>query len=469
MKKTHLMAALVLMALMGACSKNIDIHPPIDQLTTETIFSDSATAVAAVSGVYGMAIKANAGTMSFINGFATVLPGLSADELVTTATNVPFDEFAANAINPKNTLLLNNWSDAYAIIFQCNLIIENLDRNTTLTQTLKNQLGGEMRFMRAFSYFYLTNEYGRVPLIISPDYKVNTAVGNTDSAAIYRQIVKDLEEAQNMLVNAYPGPGTEKIRANKLAATALLARVHLYRTDYAKAAAEATAVINSNRFILTEPQKTFLANNDEAIMQLAPAIALFLGPAESYFLLPQGPTVRPSYQMRPELVNAFEAGDLRKTNWVGSNVVNGVTYHYLNKAKILFHGYGSPKPEYIIMLRLAEQYLIRAEAYANQNNLADAIKDLDKIRQRAGLPLIADTDPGISKHDLLAAIMQENRIEFFLEWGHRWFDLKRTGRASQVLAPLKGSSWQTADVLYPFPNNEILTAPNLKQNDGYAQ
>src|SRR5690606_7460118 len=117
-------------------------------------------------------------------------------------------------------------------------------------------------------------------------------------------------------------------------ATALLARVYLYRKDYVNAAKEATTVIDSKMYSLTELQQTFLANNSEAIMQLAPVISLYMGPAESYFLLPPGPALMPAFRMRPELVNAFEPGDQRKTNWVGSNVVNGETYYYLNKARI---------------------------------------------------------------------------------------------------------------------------------------
>lgn len=457
-------------ALLGGCSKNIDIPLPIDQLTTGVVFSDSATAVSAVAGVYSAAVKGNALNMSFLNGLVTVLPGLSADELVTSSASASYDQFAVNEIDPKNNALNdNNWNDAYTMVFQCNLIIENLDKTTALSRSLRNQLGGEMRFIRALLYFYLTNEYGRAPLAISTDYNQNAALSNTDTAIIYNQIVQDLKEAQSMLVNAYPGPGTEKIRANKMAATALLARVYLYRKDYVNAAKEATTVIDSKMYSLTELQQTFLANNSEAIMQLAPVISLYLGPAESYFLLPPAPALMPAFRMRPELVNAFEPGDQRKTNWVGSNVVNGETYYYLNKARIRTHPYGSPKPEYIILLRLAEQYLIRAEAYARENNLPDAIDDVDEIRGRAGLPLIAETHPDISQADLIAAIMHENRIEFFLEGGHRWFDLKRTGMAAQVLAPLKGASWQLTDVVYPFPNNETLNAPNLTQNDGYVK
>src|SRR5690606_40581539 len=103
--------------------------------------------------------------------------------------------------------------------------------------------------------------------------------------------------------------------------------------------------------------------------------------------------------------------------------------------------------------RFAEQYLIRAEARAMQGKLSGAIADVDKIRQRAGLELISDTNPAIDKEALLNIIFQERKLELFSEWGHRWFDLKRTGRASAVLSSIK-PQWQDTDILYPVPEEE---------------
>ena len=119
-----------------------------------------------------------------------------------------------------------------------------------------------------------------------------------------------------------------------------------------------------------------------------------------------------------------------------------------------------------MVLRLAEQYLIRAEAKAYQDKLTDAIQDLDIIRNRAGLSLIGDTNPSISKNDFLLAIEQERKVEMFSEWGHRWLDLKRTERAGQILGALK-PDWQDTDQLYPIPNSERLVNPRLTQNPGY--
>jgi hypothetical protein len=120
-----------------------------------------------------------------------------------------------------------------------------------------------------------------------------------------------------------------------------------------------------------------------------------------------------------------------------------------------------------MVFRLAEQYLIRAEARAQQDNLIEAISDLDVLRNRAGISLIKNTTPGISKTNLLLAIEKERQVELFAEWGHRWLDLKRTNRADIVLAPTK-SKWSKDDTLYPIPTSEFNKNPRLgDQNPGY--
>jgi hypothetical protein len=117
------------------------------------------------------------------------------------------------------------------------------------------------------------------------------------------------------------------------------------------------------------------------------------------------------------------------------------------------------------VFRLAEQHLIRAEARAklgNLNGTNSAESDINILRDRAGLgPTTAQT-----KDELLAAVGQERRVELFAEWGHRWFDLKRTGKADEVLDVVK-PGWQRDDALYPIPYTERQLNPNLTQNKSY--
>jgi len=129
--------------------------------------------------------------------------------------------------------------------------------------------------------------------------------------------------------------------------------------------------------------------------------------------------------------------------------------------------------EYFMVLRLGEQYLIRAEARVRLGNLNGAIDDLDKIRTRAGLTPVATSNPGISQSALIDKILHEKQVELFSEWGHRWLDLKRTGKIDevmQVVNPFKTNGsvqWQPHQALYPLPYTELQRAPNLVQNPGY--
>ena len=119
-----------------------------------------------------------------------------------------------------------------------------------------------------------------------------------------------------------------------------------------------------------------------------------------------------------------------------------------------------------MVIRLSEIYLIRAEARAQQQNLAPALSDLDTIRSRAGLPPC--TANGIQ--ETLNAIYAERRVELFSEYGHRWLDLKRVKAIDQVMtvvSPHKGGSWNDNDSLYPIPFQDIQADPKLSQNPGY--
>jgi hypothetical protein len=119
-----------------------------------------------------------------------------------------------------------------------------------------------------------------------------------------------------------------------------------------------------------------------------------------------------------------------------------------------------------MVLRLAEQYLIRSEARAMKNNFAGAIEDLDVLRVRAGLPMLSANNEDLSKEELLNTILEERRKELFTEWGHRWLDLKRTNKAENFLSILS-EEWNNTDIFYPVPAQERMKNPNLTQNPGY--
>jgi hypothetical protein len=146
--------------------------------------------------------------------------------------------------------------------------------------------------------------------------------------------------------------------------------------------------------------------------------------------------------------------------WLKANVISGQSFYYPFKYKVRS---GTPVTEYLVVLRLAEQYLIRAEARVQQDKLQAAKDDLNEIRKRAGVP----NTTAATKQEILTALEHERQTEFFAEWGHRWLDLKRTERANAVLGVLKVPNWQATDVLYPIPLQEIQRNPALVQNEGY--
>jgi len=159
-----------------------------------------------------------------------------------------------------------------------------------------------------------------------------------------------------------------------------------------------------------------LKNSSEAIWQLMPVVTGYNTFEGSWFVLlsTSAPT---NVTASDSLLNAFKAGDNRRTSWIGNVTVSGTTYYFPNKYKVRT---GATVSEYYTMFRLAEQYLIRAEALAQQNSISQAVGDLNVIRQRAGL---VDLSTSITQAECFTAIEQERRIELLCEWGHRWFDL----------------------------------------------
>jgi len=170
--------------------------------------------------------------------------------------------------------------------------------------------------------------------------------------------------------------------------------------------------------------------------------------------------------LRPAFLNNFETGDQRKVKWIDSATISAVKYYQPSKYKVKGGPTTTPVTEYLTVLRLAEVYLIRAEARAQLGNIAGSQSDLNAIRTRAGL----GATPANTQATLLTAVARERQVELFTEWGHRWFDLKRTGTVDAVMTvvcPLKGGTWSTNWQLYPIPAVEIDKDHNLTQNPGY--
>lgn len=463
--KTRISFAILfftLIILSNACNKIIEVQPPISELIQSTVFKNSSTANAAALGIYNK--MAFSGFASGNTGSFTYLGGLSSDELRLYSTALLQKEFFDNNLTPINSNLATLWQDPYSYIFAANQLIEGINGSSYLEKALKDQLTGEAKFVRAFCHFYLVNLFGDIPYVTTIDYNENIVAKREPQSEVYQKIIEDLKASQFLLSNDYSFANGERVRPNKWAATALLARVYLYIKDYVNAEIQSTMVIdNTPTFSLASNlNDAFLKNSSEAIWQLMP-LGLIQNTLEgNTFIL----TGRPSRAaISSSLLDAFENNDKRRSSWIGSITSSGTTYYYPYKYKIRTGGTsnGGVFNEYSMVLRLAEQYLIRAESRAQQDKIIDALDDLNAIRNRAGLPDNTSTD----RESLLLSIEHERQVELFTEWGHRWLDLKRLKKADDILPIIKGSNWQSADSLYPIPQIQMQNAPNFFQNSGY--
>lgn len=439
-----------------SCKKFITIPPPETQVEGIKVFENDQAAIAAVTGLYSQIMQSN---LTLANGAATLYPALSADELYNTAPNVDYDGFRTNQIIADGSGLPRLWSFGYRYSYHANAVIEGLQASPVITDSLRKQLTGEMLLVRAFSHLLLVNFFGDIPLVASTSFQENEALPRTLSAIVFEKIIADLLQAKQLLSEAYPT--ASRSRPNKWTASSLLTRAYLYTGQWALAETEASAIINSGLYsVVPVLNNVFLSNSNEAIWQIS-SVSQSLNTTEGNIFIPSSATTRPAFAATDQLLTAFEPNDLRKTNWLKAVTISNQPYSYPYKYKVRTGA--PPYTEYNMIIRLAEIFLIRAEARTMLNNTSAALQDINIIRSRAGLPPVtAGTNA-----ELLAAIAQERRLEFMFEWGHRWIDLKRTGAIDNVLGPVKAPNWQSTDSLYPIPKYELDTNPFLIQNPGY--
>jgi hypothetical protein len=476
--KTAILGTIMVLILTEGCKKFVQVPSPANLVSSQNVYSFDPEAIAVLNGIYS----------NFSGTFWTLspYPALSADELTLFFTqNITLNFIYTNNLNSNNSNNGNNdfWTPLYSQIYVANAAIAGLQQSSSLTPLVKQQLMGEAEFCRAWFYFYLVNMYGDVPLALTTDYKANAVLARTPAVQVYRQIIADLTAAQSNLSKNYLdvtllSTTSERVRPTYWAATALLARVYLYYgnltnnadgKDYSTAATEASKVIlNSSEFSLAPLNNVFLANNSEAIWQIQSQASIVSGEntneAPFFIITSSGTNNTSPVGISPFLLNAFEPGDQRKTSWIDTISVGGTLYYFAYKYKNLVQNTAT---EYETVLRLGEQYLILAEAEADQNDPADAVNALNEIRNRAGLANYVYTTPTA----LMTAILHERQVELFTEFGARWFDLKRTGNVNavmKVVTPAKGGlQWNPNQALYPIPLQQIQEDVYLKQNPGY--
>lgn len=455
--KILMLWVLLLVSTNYSCKKYLDIPAPKDRATPDAIFENDASATSAITGVYSR-MQSFGGGYSGNQNSISITAGLSADEFISHSAALV--DFFVNEIPTSNSIINNYlWSESYRYIYTANAVLNGLQSSSTISSNTKDQLVGEAKFIRAFCYFYLVNLFGEVPLNITSDLQSNRFNAKSSVENIYAQIISDLIDAETILSQNYIS--TERIRPNRSAATALLSRVYLYTGKWDLAVQKATAVISQNATysLNTNLDEVFLKNSTETIWQLMPMVGGNTLGGSTLIL-----TGTPIYvSLSENILPLFDSGDDRKTKWVKQFTNVTGTYYYPYKYKIQSTTNGIIS-EYSMVIRLAEMFLIRAEANAQLNNSTTSLDDINVIRKRAGsiTPL-----SGLNPTQCLTEVAKQRQLELFSEWGHRWFDLKRTGKVTTVLAPMKGTNWDDTDVLYPIPDAEIDRNYNIKQNVGY--
>ncbi|SDL14140.1 RagB/SusD family nutrient uptake outer membrane protein [Siphonobacter aquaeclarae] len=441
--KQKLLTLLVALTGLTSCDKYLE-ESPNNALPTASAIIDAGTARAAIIGAYSR-------VQGYYASSYPTLGTMPADNVIFNGTLSQYLQLDQNAVTPDNAVTLDVYQGIYRVINSANSIIAYVPgiQDPNLGSTEKNTILGEAYFLRALGYFDLARGWGGVQLQLKPTADLADLKGIKRSTldATYDQVLADLVKAEELL----PEDATTRNRAQKSIARALRARLHLYRGQWADAEAYATQVIGNTKYELVKPFKNFFTSpflTKESVFELTYST----NNRNSYWNLWYPSSLGGQYTLKPsasvtQKLNDPAIGGSRSTllAGTGSNVY-GVLYNTSAT---------STDPSYLI--RIAELYLIRAEARAQQNKLTAAVADLNVIRARADVAAFS----GATQAAVLQAIEDENSVEFAFE-AHRWFDLTRTGRAGAVLGVTDRNYW-----VFPFPYQDVLSDPDLEQNPGY--
>ncbi len=383
----------------------------------------------------------------------------------------------------------NAWSGPYSTIKNANMILESIEDKDFTAET-KNRIIGEAKCLRAWSYFTLVQFFGDVPLrdkVVTSDADV--AIDRTPQADIYQFIFDDILDAEQKL----PEEAQDMGRVNKWVVKAIMARIYLtsagfpmnQKENYAKAKEKALEVINSGQYsLMLTFDKVFKTERYTAETIWA---QLFSAP-DSYSGMHNESSPIGSqtalYLPTDAFIASFDKGDMRKewgikpeyVNAKGNKVIARTYYNKYINEEYLEQELPASNTNILTwqtqLIRLAEMYLIAAEAENEINGPAGAYQYINAIRKRAR---VDQNDPtnvpdlsGLSQDQFREAVLLERQHELYEE-GFAWYDLKRTqtfdkvqkARGSRLNVPIGAynNTWL-------IPDTEILNN-NIPQNPDY--
>ncbi|MDX1938996.1 MAG: RagB/SusD family nutrient uptake outer membrane protein [Saprospiraceae bacterium] len=450
MKK--LLYILIISVVAFSCDV-FDVEPEAS-VSDNAAITNAGGLKAAVNGLYD---RLQSG---YHNGRLFIAGDISTDISQSVGTWDFYREMDTYRVSPDNNENRDLFTAIYQVVNQANNIIAAAPGVADATDAVKNQSLGEAYFARGISFFDAAMYWGGIPgvygtLGISLPLEPSREAVTLPRASIqetWDQIEADLQQAVSLL----PETGAPA-RITKAAARGMLARMYLYLKEYGQASDFATQVINDTKFKLPDDYTTVFTGklSSESIFEMQ-----FDNADQSAirtWYIPTSAGGRGDLAAHDEFYNAIPAEDERKKLYAYD--ANAKFYYPTKYSK-------AGNIDNIHVLRLAEMYLIRAEAdfLAGKGN---PLADVNTIRVRANLaPLVA-----INSVD---DILNERKVEFAFE-GQRWYDLVRTGKALTVLAsvPRNNSPGAPATLtdakrqVFPIPSVELNANPNSVQNDAY--
>jgi starch-binding outer membrane protein, SusD/RagB family len=449
MKSIRFILTISILFAVGACENNVLEPEPIDVVINDVVLNEAKDIPNVEIGLYS-AFRGMTNTI-------IIAGDLTADNLIHIGTFSQYRELGIKKITAANASVATLWSNLYSTIYIANFMLERLPTIPGVPTATRTKAEATARYIRGMCYFIGAYTFGAFPLVTTTDIEVNRNIARTSRDEILAFAEADLISAAGQLPLSPPSPAF----ASEYAVRAALARFYLFQQNWAAAEANASIVINSGSYQLDDDYTDIVYSDfpAEAIFEVGYTIAD--DPATLNTLFKSRREIVPSNQQVVALASA-ESGDRLLSMEFDIDNLKGND----NGWEVAKYGTAVDDNNNIMVFRLAEMYLIRAEARAHLGNTTganSAQSDVNLLRDRANAPLVGD----VSQTVMLRLVEEERRYELAFE-GHRWYDLVRTGRASTVM-PAFNANWRDAYNLWPVPQREIQTNPSLQgdQNPGY--
>ena len=448
--KHRIYISILVLSLFSVSCNDLLNPKPVDLITDDQVLEDASSARVVLTSAYRD--LASFGAPKIIAG------DLTADNLIHNGTFTQYREISSKDMSASNGSASALWGSIYSMSYIASFLYEGLP-NIDITQSEFDEITAAASFLRAYAYFVGAYTFGGIPIVTTTNVDDNRVIPR----ATLEETLAFVETELLYALDKLPEESFNSGDVTNGAVKALLARYYLYTKNWSEAEKYATDVIEGNgtkEYILEEEFERVITDfSAESILEIVYSANDNPGTSTNFSinnLFVGRREIIPSSEMVLALQN--DGGDRNvMLEFDGANV-RGADNGYT----IVRYG----PFDNIQLIRLAEVYLIRAEARAQQDRISGAngaLADVNVIRERAGVSLIQ----GISKNQMLIAIENERRLELCFE-GHRWYDLVRTGRAQTVMDEFT-SNWTTKDELWPIPLREITNNPSLKdaQNPGY--